>query len=217
MNFKFKLLVLVGSVCGFMPGLAAADLYAFLDENGVAHFSSAPLDDRYQLFKKGGPPEEATAQLEQDITLDASLRAPTQHFMVLVQKAAKIHQIEPALIHAVIAAESGYNSTALSPKGATGLMQLMPETGKRYGVSNLLDPAQNILGGVRYLRDLIRLFKNDLSLALAAYNAGEGAVIKHGYKIPPYRETMAYVPKVLQYYKLYQARDVTPNAKKKNI
>lgn len=194
-----------------LPTLSLADIYAFLDENGIAHFSNAPEDERYQLFKKGGAVNaDAAAEAQPDLTL----RIPTQQFMQLVKRAALTSQMEPALLHAVIAAESGYNSTALSPKGATGLMQLMPETGKRYGVSNLLDPAQNILGGARYLRDLMRLFKNDMNLVLAAYNAGEGAVIKHGYKIPPYRETMLYVPKVLQYYKQYQSRETTPTVKR---
>ena len=197
--FNFLLLMALG-----LPTLSLADIYAFLDENGVAHFSNVPKDERYQLFKKGG---ELGADVAEETQPELTLRVPAQQFTQLVQRAAQTSQMEPALLHAVIAAESGYNSTALSPKGATGLMQLMPETGKRYGVSNLLDPAQNILGGARYLRDLMRLFKNDMNLALAAYNAGEGAVIKHGYKIPPYRETMLYVPKVLQYYKQYQSRE----------
>ena len=89
-------------------------------------------------------------------------------------------------------------------KGTAVLMQLMPDTAKRYGVTNRLDPAQNIHGGARYLRDLIRLFKNDLQLAVAAYNAGENAVVRHGNRIPPYSETMTYVPRVMSYYKKYR-------------
>ena len=89
-------------------------------------------------------------------------------------------------------------------KGAARLMQLMPDTAKRYGVKNRLDPAQSIHGGARYLRDLIRLFKNDLQLAVAAYNAGENAVVRHGNRIPPYSETMTYVPRVMSYYKKYR-------------
>lgn len=208
MKYWFNFWVLI-ALC--LPTLSLADIYAFLDENGVAHFSNAPKDERYQLFKKGG---DVSVDATEDAQPDLPLRIPTQQFMQLVQRAAQTSQMEPALLHAVIAVESGYNSTALSPKGATGLMQLMPETGKRYGVSNLLDPAQNIMGGARYLRDLMRLFKNDMSLVLAAYNAGEGAVIKHGYKIPPYRETMLYVPKVLQYYKQYQSRENAPMVKR---
>ena len=112
--------------------------------------------------------------------------------------------MDPALIHAVIAVESGYNPSARSSAGAVGLMQLMPGTAKRYGVKNRLDPAQNIHGGARYLRDLQVMFDNNLQLVLAAYNAGEEAVRKYGRRIPPYRETAAYVPKVMQLYRKYR-------------
>jgi soluble lytic murein transglycosylase-like protein len=108
-------------------------------------------------------------------------------------------------LHAVIRAESAYDPFAVSHKGAVGLMQLMPDTARRYGVSNLTDPVANLQGGSRYLRDLLRLFKQNLRLALAAYNAGENAVIRHGHKIPPYQETRLYVEKALRYYRQYQA------------
>jgi soluble lytic murein transglycosylase-like protein len=104
----------------------------------------------------------------------------------------------------VISAESGYNPFARSRKGATGLMQLMPETARRYGARNLLDPAQNIHAGARYLRDLMDLFDDDLHLVLAAYNAGENAVLRAGMQIPPYSETMTYVPRVITYYRQYR-------------
>ena len=108
-------------------------------------------------------------------------------------------------MHAVISAESGYNPLARSAKGARGLMQLMPATARRYGVENPLDPEQNIYGGAAYLHDLLALFGNDVKLALAAYNAGEGTVMEYGNRIPPYRETTQYVPKVLTYYKQYKS------------
>jgi soluble lytic murein transglycosylase-like protein len=111
--------------------------------------------------------------------------------------------VDAALIHAVISAESAYNPLARSTKGARGLMQLIPETGARYGATNLLDPKQNIDAGTRYLKDLMAMFGNDLKLAIAAYNAGEGAVQRYG-AIPPYAETRSYVPKVLAYYKRYR-------------
>jgi soluble lytic murein transglycosylase-like protein len=117
-----------------------------------------------------------------------------------VQEAARTYELEPALLHAVISVESGYNPKAKSRKGASGLMQLMPDTARRYGVADIFDPAQNVRAGARYLRDLLRMFNNDMKLALAAYNAGENAVIRHG-RIPPYQETVAYVPKVLAFYK----------------
>jgi soluble lytic murein transglycosylase-like protein len=119
--------------------------------------------------------------------------------------AARETKVDVALIRAVISVESGYNPSARSSAGAVGLMQLMPGTAKRYGVRNRLDPAQNIHGGARYLRDLQVLFDNNLQLVLAAYNAGEFAVMKYGRRIPPYRETAAYVPKVLSYYRKFRA------------
>jgi soluble lytic murein transglycosylase-like protein len=117
-----------------------------------------------------------------------------------IQAAANETNVDPALIRAVISVESGYNPSARSNKGALGLMQLMPQTAERYGVKDRLDPEQNIKGGARYLRHLKAMFGNDLQLVLAAYNAGEEAVIRYGRRIPPYRETVDYVPKVLGHY-----------------
>ena len=117
-----------------------------------------------------------------------------------VLAAARSAGIEPALIHAVIQVESAYDATAVSPKGAVGLMQSMPDTAKRYGVKNSRDPVQNIRGGARYLADLSRIFDGDLSLVLAAYNAGEKAVIRFGRSIPKFPETLEYVPRVLAQY-----------------
>ena len=122
-----------------------------------------------------------------------------------IMAAAHLSAVEPALIEAVITAESGYDSAAVSKAGAVGLMQLMPDTAQRYGVINRWDPAQNILGGARYLNFLLRKFNNDHELALAAYNAGEGAVEKHRNRIPPFSETRKYVPRVLAYYQQYRA------------
>jgi soluble lytic murein transglycosylase-like protein len=122
----------------------------------------------------------------------------------IVDTAAHTYGLDSALLHAVISVESHYNSQALSRKGAAGLMQLMPNTAKRYGVADAFDPVQNINGGARYLRDLLKLFNSDVSLALAAYNAGENAVVRYGNRIPPIRETMDYVPKVLSFYRKYQ-------------
>jgi hypothetical protein len=120
-----------------------------------------------------------------------------------IEAAATANNIDAALIRAVISAESGYNPYAVSRAGAVGLMQLMPYTASRYNVANSRDPEQNIHGGARYLRDLLQMFNHDVRLAVAAYNAGEHAVMKYGYRIPPYPETLAYVPKVLKYYAQY--------------
>jgi soluble lytic murein transglycosylase-like protein len=125
---------------------------------------------------------------------------PQAPYGAVVAQLAARYGIEAALLHAVIAVESGYNARAVSPRGAAGLMQLMPQTARRYGVADVFDPVDNVRAGARYLADLLKLFDNDLTLALAAYNAGEGAVLKHGRRIPPYRETTAYVPRVLEFY-----------------
>ncbi len=119
-----------------------------------------------------------------------------------IKAIARQHGVDHKLIKAMVQVESAFQPGAVSPKGARGLMQLMPGTARRYGVRNSLDPIQNLLGGVRYFKDLLELFNNNLTLALAAYNAGEGAVQK--YKgIPPYKETRLYVQKVIHYHRLY--------------
>lgn len=123
--------------------------------------------------------------------------APRYH--AIVQQAGRKHRISTRLIHAIIAVESAYRADAVSHRGALGLMQLMPATARRYGFTDLLDPAQNIHAGVRHLRELLELFDGNALLALAAYNAGAGAVMHYG-GIPPYRETMQYVSKVLDRY-----------------
>jgi soluble lytic murein transglycosylase-like protein len=116
--------------------------------------------------------------------------------------AARAHNLDSALVHAVIVAESNYQSAAISPKGAVGLMQVLPETGARYGVlrGSLLKPEPNIRTGTRYLAELLQLFNGNLELALAGYNAGEYAVIRYGHRIPPFAETRAYVARVLRIY-----------------
>ncbi len=124
----------------------------------------------------------------------------------LVQRIASTHGIQAALLKAIIEVESGFNAQALSPKGAVGLMQVMPATAARYGHFNLYSPEQNVDVGARYLRDLLGMFGGDVRLAVAAYNAGENAVIRHGRRVPPYQETIKYVPMVLERYHRFQAR-----------
>ncbi len=121
--------------------------------------------------------------------------------------ASHAYGVPKALLLAVMHAESSFNPAAISPVGAVGLMQIMPPTGARYGVRRQLhDPQNNIDVGARYLKDLLEIFRGDTELAVAAYNAGEGAVIKHGLRIPPYKETRAYVPKVMSLYERYSKR-----------
>lgn len=134
----------------------------------------------------------------------ASIASRVMALSPVVNEAARVAGIDSALLMAVIDVESGGNPQAISPKGATGLMQLMPGTGFRHGASNLFDPRQNVVAGARYLKALTRQF-GELPLALAAYNAGEGAVQKYGGQIPPYAETMSYVPKVIARYEWYRA------------
>ena len=130
-----------------------------------------------------------------------------------ISEHAKQYQLDPALVHAVILVESGHNPHAVSPKGATGLMQLMPGTADRFGVRDRRSPSDNIRGGTAYLRFLVDFFEGNLSLAIAAYNAGEGAVVQYGRKIPPYQETQEYVPKVLaQYRRLRSAKAEAPTS-----
>lgn len=184
---------------------AHADIYRCTGEDGVPLFTNMPNDPRCRVVMKlDKEPDTPVAKLLQDNSARRIPAGMRRKFDQHIETAAREHNVDAALIHAVISAESGYNPLARSAKGAKGLMQLIPETGARYGAKNLLDPKQNIEAGTRYLRDLITMFGNDLRLALAAYNAGEGAVLKYG-KIPPYAETQSYVPKVLAYYKRYRA------------
>ena len=124
----------------------------------------------------------------------------------MVNEVARKYGLESALLHAVISVESRYSPKAVSKKGAAGLMQLMPEIARRYGVADPLDPVQNLRGGARYLRYLLKKYNNDRNLALAAYNAGERAIAKYGNRIPPYPETTNYVPRVMGYYRKYQIK-----------
>ena len=191
-------------------GPAAADIFSFKDERGVVHFTNMPNGDkRFKLIRKeetsskSGAAAIGTARVAQ---LFMPAQADILKFASYIENASKTHGVDSALVHAVITAESGYNPVATSKAGARGLMQLMPGTAARYGVQNITDPQENINGGVRYLRDLITMFNGNLELAVAAYNAGENAVIRHGNRIPPYAETVHYVPKVLGFYRKFQSR-----------
>lgn len=199
-RFLLSVVLLVSAVSA---GIAHADIYRYVDADGAVHFTNVPQDSRFKVYlKEKRRADPVTETLAGEIRYyDEKERA---RYAKPIQDAAKATRLDAALIHAVISAESGYNPFARSRKGAAGLMQLMPETAKRYGVKNRLDPAQNISGGARYLRDLIRMFNNDVQLAVAAYNAGERAVVRAGNRIPPYQETMTYVPRVMSYYRKYR-------------
>ena len=243
-------LPVLGLALLFVHLAAHADLWAFVDGQGVTHLAASQIDERYQLFYKGsdvtrldlgvdlsrkaaaggdrlglkaGPEQPAFVLPRRFANLDSSrdYQAIKKH----LQSAARTHQVDYELLKAVVAAESGFDSDAVSPKGAVGLMQLMPTTAQQYGVQadkaarkdrkgkllparsvedKLTDPQTNIDAGARYLAYLIRLFKGELELALAAYNAGEGAVQRAGNKIPNFRETQGYVKTVMGLYGVFK-------------
>jgi soluble lytic murein transglycosylase-like protein len=184
-----------------------ADIYAFRDADGIQHFSNVPQDNRYALVLRtpkeppadmaGGADSSTPSSERSGRAINSQQRA---RLSGLIEDTARTLNLDAALLHAVIAVESGYNPRAVSPKGAIGLMQLMPATARRYGVSDPYDPGQNVRGGAQYLRDLMSRFDNDLKLTLAAYNAGEQAVARYGNTIPPYKETRNYVPRVMDNY-----------------
>lgn len=181
----------------FLPTLSSAGIYRYEDENGVIHFTNCPRDAKFKLYIR-----ESKEDVDGRNSTFSYIRDSNQ-YDALISEFSKKYQVDFALIKAVIRAESGFNPTAVSRKGAKGLMQLMPETASRVNVSNVFNPRENIEGGVRYLKYLLSLFNDDLRLSLAAYNAGE-TIVAEVRSIPPYRETVDYVKKVLSYYQSYR-------------
>ena len=215
---------------------ARADVWGYVDKAGVAHFSTERLDERYQLFFRGGEsfdtsrgargvPDYSSGAPGAPPKLLAFFDVSPNYKAVkhLLREASVTHDIDYELLQALIATESGFNTHAVSPKGAVGLMQLMPPTAQRYGVRSdnkspiekkLTDPKTNIRAGSRYLRDLIDMFPGQLELAVAAYNAGEGAVQRAGNKIPNYTETKNYVKTVMQLYAHLKPPSVVGDARR---
>ena len=204
---------------------AHADVYGYIDAEGTAHFSTVQLDERYQIFVRGDQQFDSATFTAPSAkaSVVAANHSPLFQYLVqhpnlkkyerLLDQAAHDFSLEPALLKAIMAAESGFNPTAVSPKGAIGLMQLMPATAERYGLSadpkksvvqKLTDPKTNIRLGARYLRDLRAMFPGKPDLVIASYNAGEGAVQKYKNTIPPYPETRNYVQLVSQFYQVYR-------------
>ncbi len=199
---------------GALSTPCVADIWGYVDESGTAHLSDHQVNQRYLLFRKEAarpaaevfspppivvekPPAAPAMAASRVIPVSPAVRA---QLAPLIAKVARENKLEPSLLHAIVTVESGYDPQAKSPAGAIGLMQLMPDTAARFGVKDIWDPLENLQGGARYLRYLLALFKNDMDLVLAAYNAGEGAVMQAGNKIPNYAETRAYVPSVLMQY-----------------
>ena len=222
---QYTLLLLV-----FAMSAAKADVYGYADADGAVYLTDTPtqVSNSSQVDSSQADTSQADTSTPNQQAYELLAVSPVDSINIAVsvpaieaiefdskavisakgllykdevKVAAQDNGLETALLHAVIMTESNYNARAISPKGARGLMQLMPFTAKRFGVNNAYDPGQNIQGGARYLSYLLKLFKNDFSLAVAAYNAGEDAVIQHGNKIPPYRETVNYVGKVMGLYK----------------
>jgi soluble lytic murein transglycosylase-like protein len=168
-----------------------------VDADGVRHYTDVPDNNRYRLLRLA--PNEVT---ESGDHYSPTILARASQYDSIIEKAAASSAVEPNLLRAVIVVESGFNSRAVSKRGAVGLMQLMPATASRFGVSNPYDPKENIHAGALYLKFLMDRFGQNVRLALAAYNAGEDAVARNGGQIPPFTETMAYVPKVLRIYRM---------------
>jgi soluble lytic murein transglycosylase-like protein len=178
------------------PALAQADIHRSVDENGVISFTSTPTKGSTKVASS--PKSSAHVHMPSDRS-----QARLTRYDADIRSAATLYQIPEELIRAVMQVESNFDPRAISPAGAHGLMQLMPFTAERMMVTDIMDPRQNIMGGTRYLRILANLFNGDIHLTVAAYNAGEGAVIRYG-GIPPYEETQHYVVKVLENYQRYR-------------
>lgn len=199
-----------------LPAGALADVYKFVDRSGHVYYTDNPDHAGYRRIIE--TPEPFTTPLRVNFGPGRNGRSSSQfggtyrrarsaasernraQYAGLIADAAYRHGLDPALLHAVIQAESSYNPGAVSHKGAMGLMQLMPGTAARYGVRDPFNPVDNIGGGARYLSDLMDMFRSDVTLAVAAYNAGENNVIKYGNRVPPFPETRDYVSKVLANY-----------------
>ena len=180
------------------PRYVRADIYRYVDEDDIIHFTDAPTDKRFKIFMR---------DFKKDKELRTKLRYASSvnpsEYEQLIKSCSEKYGVNQSLIKAVIHAESGYDPNAVSRKGASGLMQLMPETAKSLKVADRFNPKDNVDGGVKYLKFLLDTFRGDVSLAVAAYNAGLTKVAKYG-GIPPYNETRTYVDRVLSYMKSYQ-------------
>jgi soluble lytic murein transglycosylase-like protein len=201
---------------------AAADVWGYVDEQGRPHVATEKLDDRYQLFFKGrtsadvavAPPAAVDDSFRNTAIYQRIVNHPNaKRYEAMIARYAKQQNVDAALVKAVVAVESAFEPEVVSAKGAIGLMQVIPETAQRYGVSDdkrhtvaqkLLDPATNLNVGTRHLGALLALFANDVALALAAYNAGEGVVVRYDNQIPPYPETQEYVKLVQQFYDMFK-------------
>ena len=188
-SFLLKVVIFTGVVLiVFNSARSFADIYRYKDENGVWHFTNIKTDTRYTLFIK-----EAREHPDRFIN----------KYGTIIDQASERFNLKPSLIKAIIKAESGFDHKAVSKKGAQGLMQLMPDTASEMDVSDSFNPEENIFGGTRYFSKLMERFKNDVKLALAAYNAGPDKVDEHE-GIPPFKETETFIQRVMKYYDQYE-------------
>src|ERR1700728_2781847 len=195
---------LIATLLAASAAAAHSQIYTYVDADGLRHYTDVPDNNRYRLLIMS--PQDRTASGDR---YDSMLLAKAGQYDSIIEKAALSAAVEANLLRAVIVVESGFNSRAVSKRGAVGLMQLMPATANRFGVSNLYDPRENVHAGARYLKFLMDRFGQNIRLALAAYNAGEDAVDRNGGQIPPFTETMAYVPKVLKIYRMLTSQPRT--------
>ena len=218
----------LAAALAFGAAAARAEVWGYVDDKGVAHFAAEKVDERYELFFRGGESFDtaggvqtpravsvptAPSKLIAFFEVSPSFKQVKHH----LREASEAHGVDYELLQALIATESGFDARAVSPKGAVGLMQIIPATAARYGVvgdarvpveKKLADPRTNVRAGTRYLADLMRMFPDRLELALAAYNAGEGAVQRAGNRIPNYPETQNYVKTVMQLYTMLKPPSV---------
>jgi len=193
----------VAAECFGCAGFAHADVFQAVDAQGVVHLSNIPSEKHYHVLIQSPAHPDSSAKIS---VAKPVRQASAKSYDKVLKKVAQEQHLDQALLKAVMTVESNNNPQAVSDKGAVGLMQLMPDTAQRYGVTDRYDPEENILGGARYLRDLLERYNENLPLVLAAYNAGEGAVDRYGARIPPYTETRHYVPKVMNLYRQYQTQ-----------
>lgn len=198
---KTFLLILISAVATLFAQSAAADFYQYTDEAGVVHITNVPTSKKFKWMMEERRPSVLSP------ANPAYKKISKRKFEELISTKASMYGIDPHLVRAIVKAESDFDEMAVSKKGATGLMQLMPETASRMGVRNIHDPEDNVEGGIKYLSKLLKMFDWQVPLAVAAYNAGENAVVKYGNRIPPYNETQTYVKRVLRYYSHYKGSE----------
>lgn len=186
----YRLIVSVAIPLVLLSSHVKADIYRFKDKNGVWHFTNIPSDPRYRLYIKTG---------------GMKAKQYIKKYESIIHKAAEQFDVEPHLIKAIMKAESAFDPNAISESGAQGLMQLMPTTADDMRVNNPFDPEENILGGTRYLSLLLKRFKQDKRLAIAAYNVGAKIVEKHN-SVPPIPQTRRFVERVMRYYMEFRKR-----------